>query len=249
MSESQQRPEICDVNGAKCYCQHLTNWKGWNKYDKVWSSATSRCKWRFCCCHCCLSSLISNSPPSPLLGRQSCQMPEVCTPGGRREESWSFNFIYNPKLKSSAELYIPHIFKYWELIGKGWYSIIINVCLNSLCPCVCARIYTTRSLTSYCVTSERIFFHRLEYFLHKLDLWSKYRSFNRKYLCSISQWTRIKILSTHFRKENDIGIPNEKILLHVSNRSLQLHSLEDRESITRFLQRRRSCSCSRKMNY
>ena len=35
---------------------------------------------------------------------------------------------------------------------------------------ICARIYTTRSLTSYCVTSERIFFHRLEYFLHKLDL-------------------------------------------------------------------------------
>jgi len=42
----------------------------------------------------------------------------------------------------------------------------------------------------------------------------------------------------HFMKENDIGIPNEKILL--SNRSLQLHTLENRESIGRFLQRRRN---------
>ena len=111
MSESQQGPEICDVNGAKCYCQHLMNWKRWNKYDKVWSSMTSCFKWRFCCCHCCLSSLISNSPPPPLLGRQSCQMSGVCTPGGRREESWSFNFIYNPKLNSSTELsnYPPHL--------------------------------------------------------------------------------------------------------------------------------------------
>lgn len=40
-------------------------------------------------------------------------------------------------------------------------------------------------------------------------------------------------------KENDIGIPNEKILL--SNRGLQLHTLlENRESIARFLQRRRN---------
>ena len=29
-------------------------------------------------------------------------------------------------------------------------------------------------------------------------------------------------------KENDIGILDEKILLHVSNRGLQLHTLEDR---------------------
>ena len=42
----------------------------------------------------------------------------------------------------------------------------------------------------------------------------------------------------HFMKENDIGIPNEKFLL--SNRSLQLHTLENRESIARFLQRRRN---------
>ena len=43
----------------------------------------------------------------------------------------------------------------------------------------------------------------------------------------------------HFMKENDIRIPNEKILL--SNRGLQLHTLlENRESIARFLQRRRN---------
>lgn len=42
----------------------------------------------------------------------------------------------------------------------------------------------------------------------------------------------------HFMKENDIGIPNEKILL--SNRGLQLHTLENGESIARFLQRRRN---------
>ena len=42
----------------------------------------------------------------------------------------------------------------------------------------------------------------------------------------------------HFMKENDIGIPNEKFLL--SNRGLQLHTLENRESIARFLQRRRN---------
>ena len=41
----------------------------------------------------------------------------------------------------------------------------------------------------------------------------------------------------HFMKENDIGIPNEKI----SNRGLQLHTLlKNSESIARFLQRRRN---------
>ena len=30
------------------HCQHLTNWARWNKRDKVWSSATSLFKWRFC---------------------------------------------------------------------------------------------------------------------------------------------------------------------------------------------------------
>ena len=40
-------------------CQHLTNWTRWNKRDKVWSSATSLCKWRFRSrrCRCCLSFL------------------------------------------------------------------------------------------------------------------------------------------------------------------------------------------------
>ena len=40
-------------------CQHLTNWTRWNKRDKVWSSATSLCKWRFRGrrCRCCLSFL------------------------------------------------------------------------------------------------------------------------------------------------------------------------------------------------
>ena len=40
-------------------CQHLTNWTRWNKRDKVWSSATSLFKWRFCSRRrrCCLISL------------------------------------------------------------------------------------------------------------------------------------------------------------------------------------------------
>ena len=40
-------------------CQLLTNWTRWEKRDKVWSSATSLFKWRFCGRRrrCCLISL------------------------------------------------------------------------------------------------------------------------------------------------------------------------------------------------
>ena len=39
--------------------QHLTNWRRWDKHDKVWGSATSLFKWRFRWCRLrfCLTSL------------------------------------------------------------------------------------------------------------------------------------------------------------------------------------------------
>ena len=48
---------LLEFNSRK-NCQHLTNWTRWNKRDKVWSSATSLCKWRFRSRRrpCCLSS-------------------------------------------------------------------------------------------------------------------------------------------------------------------------------------------------
>ena len=41
-------------------CQHLTNWTGSNRRDKVWSSANSLFMWLFRSCHrrCCVSSLV-----------------------------------------------------------------------------------------------------------------------------------------------------------------------------------------------
>ena len=51
---------LLEFNSSKS-CKHLTNWKSWNKREKIWSSATSFFKWRFrthrhCCC---LSSVFS----------------------------------------------------------------------------------------------------------------------------------------------------------------------------------------------
>ena len=47
------------------FCQHLTNLTGWNKRDKVWSSANSLFKWRFRCRRrrCC--SVHAYHPCSP----------------------------------------------------------------------------------------------------------------------------------------------------------------------------------------
>ena len=38
---------LLEFNSRKI-CQHLTNWTSWNKRDKVWSSANSLFKGRFC---------------------------------------------------------------------------------------------------------------------------------------------------------------------------------------------------------
>ena len=38
---------LLEINSRKI-CQHLTNWTSWNKRDKVWSSANSLFKGRFC---------------------------------------------------------------------------------------------------------------------------------------------------------------------------------------------------------
>ena len=41
--------------------QHLTNWRRWNKNDKVWSSVNTLFNWHFHShhCRCCLSSLMN----------------------------------------------------------------------------------------------------------------------------------------------------------------------------------------------
>ena len=41
------RYSLLELNSPQ-NCQYLTNWTRWNKRDKVWRSATSFVKWRFC---------------------------------------------------------------------------------------------------------------------------------------------------------------------------------------------------------
>ena len=44
------RYSLLEFNSRK-KCQHLTNWRRWNKRDKDWSNATSLFKWRAECFH------------------------------------------------------------------------------------------------------------------------------------------------------------------------------------------------------
>ena len=106
-------------------CQHLTNWTRWNKRYKVWSSATSLCKWRFRShrYRCCLSS-----PPG---GRATQEMfiQGGLTPGPTRHP-----FIYYFSRKKVPLLYTL----YWKVVPL---SPFLELCI----PLTAARLNRTFS--------------------------------------------------------------------------------------------------------
>ena len=73
-SWSELRYNPLEFNSRKIR-QHLTNWMRWNNHAKVWSSANSLFKWRFCSSRrrCRLSSLLT------IRGRPICFITSMST--------------------------------------------------------------------------------------------------------------------------------------------------------------------------